>query len=122
MNKKGKGQNAHDHDDVSATDVIKAKDTFNLISPPGLQEKKSQESGSWEGSGNSREKAKVTYGLSLKEQIPREETKVNVGGGYINFKQSEHLRIAQKKMNDLEEKMNRLSRENEDIASAAETI
>ena len=122
MNKK-----AEDHDSISATDIIKNRDTLNLVPPPDIKEKKGQrkdqqKGNQWEtGGNNSQEGVKVTYGLSLKEQVPRDETKMNVGGGYINFKQSEHLRIAQKKMNDLEEKLTKLSLENDDIASAAET-
>lgn len=114
-------QSFPDRDDMSATDIIKNKDTINLVPSPELKKEGSKNDNQREcNDNNSHEEVKVTYGLSLKEQVPRDETKIR-GGGYINFKQSEHLRIAQKKMNDMEEKLTKLSRENEDIASAAET-
>ncbi len=122
LNKKVNLEQGDQHDDSSATDIIKSgKDTMHPVSP-FVQEGKDRDNGHWEKDGDSGEAAKISYGLSLKEQVPREETKINMGGGYINFRQSEYLRIAQKKMSGLEEKITDLSRENEDIASAAETF
>lgn len=61
---------------------------------------------------------KVSYGLPSKQQVPRPFPEENQG----ELKQSEHLRIAQRKINDLEDEVSKLRREHEDIASAAETF
>ena len=122
---KSKKPKEHHQDDISATDILKSnKDSLSLV--PDLtthdEDKKDRKNQKLENNEQGQEAAKVTYGLSLKEQVPRGETKMHTDGGYINFKQSEHLRIAQKKMMTLEEKITKLSIENEDIASAAETF
>lgn len=67
------------------------------------------------------DEVKVSYGLPSKQQVPRNpDQEVNYGDGHL--KQSEHLRIAQRKINDLEDEVGKLRRENEDLASAGETF
>lgn len=67
------------------------------------------------------EEVKVSYGLPAKQQVPRtqDSDSFSAGGG---LKQSEHLRIAQRKINDLEDEVAKLRRENEDLASAGDTF
>ncbi len=67
------------------------------------------------------DEVKVSYGLPSKQQVPRtpDEDSFSSGG---SLKQSEHLRIAQRKINDLEDEVAKLRRENEDLASAGETF
>jgi DNA repair exonuclease SbcCD ATPase subunit len=64
---------------------------------------------------------KVSYGLPAKQQVPRtpEDRQVHGSG---QLKQSEHLRIAQNKINDLEEEIIKLRQENEELATAGETF
>ena len=67
------------------------------------------------------EEVKVSYGLPAKQQVPRtpDPDEFSADG---HLKQSEHLRIAQRKINDLEDEVAKLRRENEDLASAGETF
>ncbi len=64
---------------------------------------------------------KVSYGLPAKQQVPRSYDP-SEAPDENPLKQSEHLRIAQRKINDLEDEVAKLRRENEDLASAAETF
>ncbi len=67
------------------------------------------------------DEVKVSYGLPSKQQVPRmpDPDAFSAGG---SLKQSEHLRIAQRKINDLEDEVAKMRRENEDLASAGETF
>ncbi len=64
---------------------------------------------------------RISYGLPSKQQLPK-ESEFSISGVDGTLKQSEHLRIAQRKINDLEEEMMKLRKENEELASAAETF
>ncbi len=72
---------------------------------------------------------KVSYGVS--SSMPPEKTVAPTGGasgGAIftsaeaTLKQSEHLRVAQARVNELETEIERLRRENEQLAAAGETF
>ncbi|MCB0378222.1 MAG: hypothetical protein KDD33_06995 [Bdellovibrionales bacterium] len=65
---------------------------------------------------------KISYGLPSKQQAPQVYPDRVMGSVESTLKQSEHLRIAQKKLNDLEEEVEKLRRENEELASAGETF
>ncbi len=70
---------------------------------------------------DSEDEIKVSYGLPAKQQVPRSIEDSQVVGSN-NLKQSEHLRIAQNKINDLEDEIMKLRRENEELATAGETF
>jgi myosin heavy subunit len=67
------------------------------------------------------EDVKVSYGLPAKQQVPRTLDTTSYTGD-DQLKNSEHLRMAQRKINELEEELIKLRRENEDLASAGETF
>jgi hypothetical protein len=67
------------------------------------------------------EEAIVSYGLPSKQQTPRLDSMVDTNSD-SNLKQSEYLRIAQKKINNLEDEISKLRRENEELGSAGETF
>jgi hypothetical protein len=74
-----------------------------------------------EPSEEKKDEVRISYGLPAKQQVPRnpDDDSFSEGG---RLKQSEHLRIAQRKINDLEDEVAKLRRENEDLASAGETF
>ncbi len=73
------------------------------------------------GAKDYHEEVKVSYGLPAKQQVPRTpDSDFAASDGHL--KQSEHMRIAQRKINDLEDEVAKLRRENEDLASAGETF
>ena len=79
-----------------------------------------QESASKVSQNTSEEK--ISYGLPAKQQVPRYNTNSDFTPSEGQLKNSEHLRIAQRKINDLEDEIAKIRRENEDLASAAETF
>lgn len=89
--------------------------TGNLPPSPNMQAKASPAAKDYH------EEVKVSYGLPAKQQVPR-STVDDFDGDDGHLKQSEHLRIAQRKINDLEDEVAKLRRENEDLASAGETF
>lgn len=72
------------------------------------------------GAKDYHEEVKVSYGLPSKQRVPRTPDP-EAFSAETGLKQSEHLRIAQRKINDLEDEVAKLRRENEDLASAGET-
>lgn len=71
---------------------------------------------------NQAKEEKVSYGLPAKQQIPKS---AGDGSGFISdpqLKHSEHLRIAQRKINDLEEEVAKMRKENEELGLAGETF
>ena len=68
---------------------------------------------------NNSDKEKVSYGDVYKTESLSDESSESVGG---LLKQSEHLRLAQNKINELENELEDLRRENDEIMSAAETF
>lgn len=65
------------------------------------------------------DKEKVSYGDVYKTESLSDESSESVGGV---LKQSEHLRLAQNKINELENELEDLRRENDEIMSVAETF
>ncbi len=63
-----------------------------------------------------RDKEKISYGDVYKLDSPSEEP----AGGMLNH--MEHLRLAQEKINDLEDEVEELRRENDEIMSVADTF
>lgn len=64
---------------------------------------------------------KVSYGLPAKQQVPKSSD----GSAFISdpqLKHSEHLRIAQRKINELEEEISKMRKENEELGLAGETF
>ncbi|MCJ8277808.1 MAG: hypothetical protein HRT44_01340 [Bdellovibrionales bacterium] len=61
---------------------------------------------------------KISYGMPSKQSGADR----NMASVESTLKQSEHLRIAQNKINSLEEELEKLRRENEELASAGETF
>ena len=95
--------------------------TGNLPPSPNKVEEKKEVNESKESAHNYHEEVKVSYGLPAKQQAPRSNFEsYDTGEGQL--KQSEHLRIAQRKINDLEDEVSKLRRENEELASAGETF
>ena len=73
-----------------------------------------------DAASDSPEEVKVSYGMPAKQQVPRSsDFDSSVGDNHL--KQSEHLSIAQRKINELEDEVVKLRRENEDLASAGGT-
>lgn len=67
------------------------------------------------------EAIRVSYGLPSKQQVPK-NLDLSLSGVDGTLKQSEHLRIAQRKITDLEEEIFKLRQENEELASAGSTF
>ena len=65
---------------------------------------------------------KVSYGLPSKQRAPMSGVENMSASTESTLKQSEHLRIAQNKINSLEEELEKLRRENEELGSAGETF
>lgn len=83
--------------------------TGNL--PPSPNEPEAKES---------KDEVKVSYGLPTKQRVPKAPDLGDAHSGG-QLKNSEHLRIAQRKINELEEELTKLRRENDDLASAGDT-
>lgn len=66
-----------------------------------------------------RDKEKVSYGDVYKSDSPSDNDSESVGG---MLKQSEHLRLAQEKINELENELEELRRDNDEIMSVADTF
>ncbi len=95
--------------------------TGNLPPAPNDQKKQEVESVEKGSPKEYHEEVKVSYGLPSKQQAPRSTfDPYDAVEGHL--KQSEHLRIAQRKINDLEDEVSKLRRENEELASAGETF
>lgn len=107
-----------DANDRTAVSVENKDQTIRLVHTSVTDEDKKN---GLHQSQSAPEEVKVSYGLPAKQQVPRAKGEENFSGG-SSLKQSEHLRIAQKKINDLEEELVKLRRENEDLASAGETF
>ena len=66
---------------------------------------------------------KISYGLPSKQRSPKSDYSGKAGASVeATLKQSEHLRIAQNKLNALEDEVDKLRRENADLASAGQTF
>ncbi len=66
-----------------------------------------------------RDKEKISYGDVYKMDSPSDNDSESVGG---MLKQSEHLRLAQEKINELENELEELRRDNDEIMSVADTF
>lgn len=89
--------------------------------PPTPQEKHAAQQEPQVEARDYHEEIKVSYGLPTKQQVPK-SPEIDYGGNSEGqLKNSEHLRIAQRKINELEDELVKLRRESEDLASAGGT-
>ena len=104
--------------EMSRTDVILNNDNLSPVPPPPNVQDRKQILGNIE---DKPEESKISFGFPV-QQVPKNEQEPFFGGNITDLKQSEHLRIAQKKMNNLEEEITKLRLENQELALAGETF